>query len=101
VVEIGWTWYAPDVQRTGLNTEAKLLMLTHAFETWRVHGVRLMTDARNERSRRAILRIGAAFDGVLRGHRVATDGTIRDTAAFSMLDAEWPAAKARLQALLR
>jgi RimJ/RimL family protein N-acetyltransferase len=101
VVEIGWTWYAPDVQRTGLNTEAKLLLLTHAFETWRVHGVRLMTDARNERSRQAILRLGASFDGVLRAHRIGADGAIRDTAAYSIVEAEWPAIKARLRALLR
>ena len=100
-VEIGWTWYAPDVQRTGLNTEAKLLMLTHAFETWRVHGVRLMTDARNDRSRQAILRLGAAFDGVLRAHRVGTDGTVRHSAAYSILETEWPLVKARLQSLLR
>jgi RimJ/RimL family protein N-acetyltransferase len=101
VVEIGWTWLAARAQRTGINTEAKLLMLTHAFETWRVHRVSLMTDARNERSRNAILRIGARFDGVLRGARPASDGTIRDTAAFSILEAEWPAVKAALTARLR
>jgi len=101
VVEIGWTWLAADAQRTGINTEAKLLMLTHAFETWRVHRVSLMTDARNERSRAAILRIGARFDGVLRAARPASDGTIRDTAAFSILDAEWPGVKAALEARLR
>ena len=66
VVEIGATWLAADAQRTAINTEAKLLMLTHAFETWRVHRVSLMTDARNQRSRNAILRIGAQFDGVIR-----------------------------------
>lgn len=96
VVEIGWTWLAGDAQRTAINTEAKLLMLTHAFETWRVHAVKLNTDARNARSRAAIERIGARFDGVLRAHRPAADGGIRDTAAFSLLAAEWPAAKARL-----
>jgi RimJ/RimL family protein N-acetyltransferase len=101
VVEIGWTWLAAGAQRTGINTEAKLLMLTHAFETWRVHRVSLMTDARNERSRNAILRIGARFDGVLRGARPASDGTIRDTAAFSILEREWPAVKAGLLARLR
>jgi RimJ/RimL family protein N-acetyltransferase len=100
VVEIGWTWLAADVQRTAVNTEAKLLMLTHAFETWRVHGVRLQTDSRNERSRNAILRIGARFDGVVRVSRVASDGIIRDTAVFSITEAEWPEAKARLQARL-
>jgi RimJ/RimL family protein N-acetyltransferase len=97
VVEIGWTWLAATAQRTALNTEAKLLMLTHAFETWRVHRVSLMTDARNMRSRNAILRLGARFDGVLRAHRVASDRQIRDTAAFSILDAEWPEVKGNLE----
>ena len=101
VVEIGWTWLSPDVQRTGINTEAKLLMLTHAFETWRVHRVSLMTDARNTRSREAILRLGTKFDGVLRAARVASDGGIRDTAAYSILEVEWPAVRARLEAKLR
>ncbi len=100
VVEIGATWLAPDAQRTSLNTEAKLLMLTHAFEVWRVHRVSLMTDARNMRSRNAILRLGARFDGVIRAARVAVDGVIRDTAAFSLVDAEWPAVKAGLRAKL-
>ena len=100
VVEIGWTWLAAAAQRTPLNTEAKLLMLTHAFEVWRVHAVKLNTDARNARSRAAIERIGAHFDGVLRAHRPASDGGIRDTAAFSLLEAEWPVAKARLLARL-
>ncbi len=101
VVEIGATWLAPAAQRTPINTEAKLLMLTHAFEVWRVHRVSLMTDARNMRSRNAILRIGAKFDGVIRAARVAFDGLIRDTAAFSIVEAEWPAVKAGLQARLR
>jgi RimJ/RimL family protein N-acetyltransferase len=101
VAEIGWTWLAADAQRSGVNTEAKLLMLTHAFERWRVHRVSLMTDARNMRSREAILRIGAKLDGVLRAQRMAVDGLIRDTAAFSILEAEWPAVKAALQARLR
>jgi RimJ/RimL family protein N-acetyltransferase len=99
-VEIGWTWLAADVQRTPVNTEAKLLMLAHAFETWRVHRVSLMTDARNERSRRAILRLGARFDGVLRAARPASEGGIRDTAAFSILENEWPAVKTQLQSRL-
>jgi RimJ/RimL family protein N-acetyltransferase len=99
-VEIGWTWLAADVQRTPVNTEAKLLMLAHAFETWRVHRVSLMTDARNERSRRAILRLGARFDGVLRAARPASDGGIRDTAAFSILENEWPVVKTQLQSRL-
>ena len=101
VVEIGWTWLAADAQRTAINTEAKLLMLTHAFETWRVHRVSLNTDARNERSRAAILRVGARFDGVLRGARVASDGGIRDTAAFSILEAEWPTVKRNLEGRLK
>jgi N-acetyltransferase len=98
VVEIGWTWLAAEAQRTAVNTEAKLLMLTHAFETWRVRAVKLNTDARNARSRAAIERIGARFDGVLRAHRPASDGGIRDTAAFSLLAEEWPAARAKLHA---
>jgi RimJ/RimL family protein N-acetyltransferase len=97
VVEIGATWLAPQAQRTAINTEAKLLMLTHAFEGWRVHRVSLMTDARNMRSRNAILRLGARLDGTIRAARVATDGVIRDTAAFSIVEGEWPHVKAGLQ----
>jgi len=100
VVEIGATWLAADAQRTRINTEAKLLMLEHAFDRWRVHRVSLMTDARNERSRNAILRLGARFDGVLRAARPASDGAIRDTAAFSILESEWPAIRTKLQARL-
>ena len=100
VVEIGATWLAADAQRTSLNTEAKLPMLAHAFDHWRVHRVSLMTDARNERSRNAIVRLGARFDGVLRAARPASDGAIRDTAAFSILDSEWPAVRTKLQARL-
>jgi RimJ/RimL family protein N-acetyltransferase len=100
VAEIGWTWLTADAQRTPINTEAKLLMLTHAFEEWRVHRVSLMTDARNERSRRAILRLGAQFDGVIRAQRPGVDGTIRDTAAFSILESEWPTVKRQLQSRL-
>jgi RimJ/RimL family protein N-acetyltransferase len=99
-VEIGATWLAADAQRTPINTEAKLLMLGHAFDRWRVHRVSLMTDARNERSRNAIMRLGARFDGVLRAARPASDGAIRDTAAFSILESEWPAIRAKLQARL-
>ncbi len=98
VLEIGWTWYAERVQRTGVNTEAKLLLCTHAFETLRVRRVSWKTDARNARSRAAILRLGAAFDGVLRAHKVSpADGTIRDTAYYSMLASEWPAARRALE----
>lgn len=101
VAEIGWTWLAAAAQRTPINTEAKLLMLAHAFDHWRVHRVSLMTDARNMRSRNAILRLGARFDGVLRAARPASDGAIRDTAAFSILEAEWPAVRANLEARLQ
>jgi len=101
VVEIGATWLAPAAQRTAINTEAKLLMLTHAFESWRVHRVSLLTDARNMRSRNAIERLGARLDGVIRAARVAADGGIRDTAVFSIVEREWPAVKAELQKKLR
>ena len=100
-LEIGHTWLAPEAQRTGINTEAKLLMLTHAFEVWRVHRVRLTTDARNQRSRRAIERLGARFDGILRATRNAYDSGIRDSAYYSMLDSEWPEARAALERRLR
>jgi RimJ/RimL family protein N-acetyltransferase len=100
-VEIGWTWLDPAAQRTGINVEAKLLMLTHAFEEWQVHRVSLMTDARNVRCREAILRLGASLDGVLRVARPGSDGAIRDTAAYSILAAEWPTCKAALRARLR
>jgi N-acetyltransferase len=99
-VEIGWTWLGAAAQRTAVNTEAKLLMLTHAFEEWRVHRVSFMTDSRNERSRNAILRLGARFDGVLRAQRPASDGGIRDTAAFSILESEWPMIRRQLQSRL-
>ncbi|WP_297859987.1 GNAT family N-acetyltransferase [Meiothermus sp.] len=99
-VEIGHTWLAPQAQRTGLNTEAKLLMLAHAFEVFQVRRVTLKTDARNLRSRQAIARLGAHLDGVLRAHRPAADGGIRDSAVFSILAGEWPAVKARLEDLL-
>jgi|TARA_B100000809_G_C14725778_1_gene383072 RimJ/RimL family protein N-acetyltransferase len=100
-VYIGTTWLAADAQRTGINTEAKLLMLTHAFETWLVHRVRIQADSRNERSCRAILRLGMHLDGVIRADRVALDGAIRDSSTFSILDSEWPEAKAQLTARLR
>jgi RimJ/RimL family protein N-acetyltransferase len=100
-VEIGWTWLDPGAQRTGINVEAKLLMLTHAFESWQVHRVRLMTDARNVRCREAISRLGATLDGVLRAARPGADGAIRDTATYSIISAEWPACKAALLRRLR
>jgi RimJ/RimL family protein N-acetyltransferase len=99
-LEIGYSWLAPEAQRTALNTEAKLLMLTHAFEAWEVHRVTLRTDVRNARSRAAIERLGARLDGVLRAASPANDGGIRDTAHYSLLASEWPAARARLTARL-
>jgi N-acetyltransferase len=98
--EIGWTWLAPEAQRTPVNTAAKLLVLEYAFSTWRVRRVTLKTDARNERSRNAILRIGAQFEGILRAHVPAADGGIRDSAMFSILESEWAEVKARLEGKL-
>jgi N-acetyltransferase len=95
-VEIGSTWLAASAQGTHVNPEIKLLMLGHAFDTWRVHRVTFKTDARNEQSRRAIARLGATFEGVLRAHKLASDGTIRDTACFSIVRDEWPAVKQQL-----
>jgi RimJ/RimL family protein N-acetyltransferase len=98
--EIGYTWLSAGAVRSAANTEAKLLMLRHAFEAWEVHGVCFHTDVRNERSRAALARIGARFEGVLRAHRLAADLTPRDSARFSIVRAEWPAVKERLQGLL-
>ena len=95
-VSIGYTWYAPRVQRTGLNTEAKLLLLTHAFETLGCISVVFETSWFNQRSRAAIARLGAKQDGVLRNHRRHADGSPRDTVIFSILDNEWPAVKRNL-----
>ncbi len=97
VAEIGSTWYAASAQRTGINAECKLLMLTRAFDLWRVHRVTFKTDARNRASRGAIERLGARPDGVLRAHSPASDGTVRDTAYYSVLTAEWPEVRAALQ----
>ncbi len=94
--EIGYTWYAASAIRTSANTEAKLLMLTYAFETWNVLRVCLHTDVRNARSRAAIERIGGQFEGILRAHRMAADFIPRDSARYSIVAAEWPAAKERL-----
>jgi len=96
VVEIGSTWYAASVQRTVVNSECKLLLLTHAFEQWKVLRVTLKTDERNERSRRAIERLGAAFEGVRRAHSPAVDGGVRDSAYYSIVASEWPAIRDRL-----
>jgi len=94
--EIGYTWYAHSAIRTPANTESKLLMLTHAFETWEVFRVCLHTDARNERSRAAIERIGARFEGILRSHRMAADYIPRDSARYSIIAAEWQEVKRKL-----
>lgn len=94
--EIGWTWLAASAQRTAINTEAKLLMLGHAFEVWRLVRVNLKTDVRNARSRSAIERIGARLDGILRAQMPASDGGVRDSAMYSMLASEWPEAKKKL-----
>jgi RimJ/RimL family protein N-acetyltransferase len=97
VCEIGYTWLASSAIRTGTNTEAKLLLLTHAFETWNVVRVCFHTDARNERSRNALAGIGATFEGVLRAHRLAVDSTPRDSWRFSIIASEWPEVKAHLR----
>lgn len=96
-VEIGSTWIAPAWQRTAVNTEAKYLMLQHAFEIWNCLRVELKTDALNPRSRNAILRIGAKEEGTLRRHVITWTGRVRDSVYFSILDSEWPDVKARLE----
>ncbi len=101
-VEIGGTWLAASAQRTPLNSEAKLLLLTHAFEQWQVQRVAICTDARNRRSRSAIERLGATFEGVLRNHRLqagheSVAGAPRDTACYSIVPDEWPSVRARLR----
>jgi N-acetyltransferase len=98
-VEIGSTWIAPAWQRTAVNTEAKYLMLRHAFEVWQCMRVELKTDALNQRSRNAILRIGAKEEGTLRKHLITWTGRVRDTVYFSILDTEWPVVKERLEAM--
>jgi N-acetyltransferase len=100
-VEIGWTWIAKPWQRTAVNTEAKYLLLRHAFETLGCMRVELKTDSLNERSRTAILRIGAQQEGVFRNHMVTSKGRIRHTVYFSILDSEWPEVKTRLDSRLR
>ncbi|MGO8758465.1 MAG: GNAT family N-acetyltransferase [Terracidiphilus sp.] len=101
VCEIGSTWLTRPAIRTAANTEAKLLMLTHAFEVWGLLRVCLHTDARNQRSRAAIERIGGRFEGILRAHRMAADFLARDSARYSIVEAEWPEVKQRLGKLLR
>lgn len=98
--EIGYTWLTISAIRTVANTEAKLLMLAHAFESWRMLRVCLHTDKRNQRSRAAIERIGGQFEGILRAHRMAIDHIPRDSARYSIVAEEWPALKPRLEALI-
>jgi RimJ/RimL family protein N-acetyltransferase len=96
-VEIGSTWIAPAWQRTAVNTEAKSLMLRHAFDVWKCMRVELKTDALNQRSRNAILRLGAKEEGTLRKHLITWTGRVRDSVYFSILDTEWPEVKAWLE----
>lgn len=100
VVDIGFTFLAASAQRTAVNTEAKLLMLTHAFEAWEVHRVALQTDVRNKRSWAAIERLGGQLDGIMRADRPGADDTVRTSARFSIVADEWPTVKARLTARL-
>lgn len=100
-VEIGSTWYGAGAQRTGLNTECKLLLLRHAFDTLSCIAVEFRTHRLNSASRRAIERLGAQLDGVLRSHQRAADGTLRDTAVYSITAAEWPTIQTHLQWLLQ
>ena len=100
-LEIGTTWIGKSFQRTAINTEAKYLMLAHAFETLRCIAVDLRTHEKNLQSRAAIERLGAKLDGLLRNHRIMPDGSVRNTATYSIIDAEWPGVKAALAARLR
>jgi RimJ/RimL family protein N-acetyltransferase len=97
-LEIGWTWIATAFQRTGSNREAKLLQLSHAFETLGANRVEFKTHARNEQSRNALAGIGATFEGVFRNHTIMPDGSLRDSAYFSVIVEEWPTVKAALVA---
>ena len=98
--EIGWTWIGRRWQRTAVNTEAKFLMLQHAFETWHCIRVEFKTDVLNERSRAAIARLGAKQEGIFRHHMITESGRLRDSIYFSIINDEWPEVKARLQSLL-
>ncbi|HEY4128781.1 MAG TPA: GNAT family protein [Gammaproteobacteria bacterium] len=101
VGEIGYTWLSAKAIRSGINTEAKLLMLTRAFEAWGMLRICLQTHGKNERSQAAILRLGARFEGIIRASKLAPDNTPRDSARYSVVAAEWPAVKARLQGYLQ
>ena len=96
-VEIGSTWYRKSVQRTPINTECKLLLMTHAFEELNCIAVEFRTHVMNQKSRQAIERLGAKFDGILRSHSILDNGTLRDTAVYSVIEPEWPAVKVNLQ----
>jgi RimJ/RimL family protein N-acetyltransferase len=100
VVDIGFTWLSGPAQRTPVNTEAKLLMMGHAFDVWQVHRVALQTDVRNTRSWAAIERIGGQLDGIMRADRPGSDDTVRTSARFSILREEWPEVQGRLRARL-
>lgn len=95
-VEIGYTWLASSAQRTAVNTEAKLLLLTHAFEVWRCIRVSFVTDVLNQQSQKALLRLGAKYEGVLRNHLIMPGGRYRDSALFSIIESEWPEVKGHL-----
>ena len=99
-LEIGGTWYGPEFQRTGVNTECKYLLFTHAFETLGCIRVQLKTDSRNERSQKAIERIGAVKEGILRNHMILPDGYYRHSVYYSVLDTEWPDVKKRLEGMM-
>ena len=99
-VEIGWTWIGRPFQRSHVNSEAKHLMLSHAFETWGCRRVELKTNVLNQPSRTAMLRIGCTFEGILRSYQTSDQGVTRDTAMFSIVDREWPAVKARLESMM-
>ena len=99
-LEIGWTWYGREWQRTAVNTECKYLLLRHAFESLGAIRVEFKTDSLNERSRAAILRIGATEEGTLRNHMITWNGRLRDTVYYSVIDSEWPVVKARLEGKL-
>ncbi len=99
-IEIGYTWYSKSVQRTAVNTECKLLLLSYAFETLDVIAVEFRTHFNNEASRQAIMRLGAKQDGILRNHRILKDGTVRDTVVYSIIDSEWPEVKDNLKQMM-
>lgn len=99
-LEIGWTWYDPSVWRTGVNTECKYMLMKHSFEVLEAVRVQICVDARNARSNQAVSRLGATKEGVLRRHRILSDGFIRDTCVYSVIDKEWPIVKSRLEHFL-